>query len=143
MAGPCECLPEERANRACSSWLAGLRAAPADQGRTTEGITATLPRPTCRTNGSDCGHWVPNPNNSANRYDFCGVIQSPFQGIDLNDAQAVAAAHKKAIELGEPLSEELKRFCKKNGLEAYPRLVDVHKSLHFIVDLPNRRRVLQ
>jgi hypothetical protein len=74
---------------------------------------------------------------------YLTTVQSPFKGIELNDAEAVAAAHKKAIELGEPLSAELKRFCQENDLQAYPRLVDVHNSLHLIVDLPNRRRVLQ
>jgi hypothetical protein len=74
---------------------------------------------------------------------YLATVQSPFKGIDLNNTEAVAAAHKKAIELGEPLSEELKAFCQTNDLQAYPRLVDVHNSLHFIVDLPNRRRVLQ
>jgi len=74
---------------------------------------------------------------------YLAAIQAPFKGIDLNDAQAVAAAHKKAIELGEPLSAELKRFCRENDLEAYPRLVDVHNSLNLIVELPNRRRALR
>ena len=74
---------------------------------------------------------------------YLATIQAPFKGIDLGDAQAVAAAHKKAIELGKPLSAELKTFCRKNDLTAFPRLVDVHDSLRFIVDLPGRQRVLQ
>ena len=74
---------------------------------------------------------------------YLAAIRSPFEGIDLADAKAVAQAHRKAIELGEPLSAALKEFCRKNDLEAYPRLVDVHNTLGFIVDLPGRKRVLQ
>ncbi|MBC8874334.1 MAG: hypothetical protein H8E44_33280 [Planctomycetes bacterium] len=71
------------------------------------------------------------------------AIQSPFAGIDLNDAEAVARAHKKAIELGEPLSAKLKRFCREKDLEASPRLIEVHHRLPFIVDLPGRKPILQ
>ena len=62
---------------------------------------------------------------------------------DLNDAEAVARAHRKAIELGEPLSTELKKFCRRNQLAAYPRLVEVHHTLRFIIDLPNREPILR
>jgi len=74
---------------------------------------------------------------------YLAAIQAPFRGIDLDDAAAVAAAHQEAKELGEPLSAALKSFCRQNDLQAYPRLVDVHNALHFIVDLPNRRRILR
>ena len=74
---------------------------------------------------------------------YLATIRSPFEGVDLNDAAAVAAAHKKAIELGEPLSAELKQFCQENGLEAYPRLIEVHRTLPFIIDLPGREPILR
>ena len=74
--------------------------------------------------------------------DYLAAIRAPFEGIDLNDAAAVARAHEKAIELGEPLSAELKRFCRQNDLGAYPRLVDVHRTLPFIVELPGREPIL-
>ena len=75
--------------------------------------------------------------------DYLAAIQSPFAGIDLSDAKAVARAHKKAIELGEPLSAKLKKFCREKDMEASPRLIDVHDRLHFIVDLPGRKPILQ
>jgi hypothetical protein len=75
--------------------------------------------------------------------DYLTAIQAPFKDIDLKDAKAVAAAHKKAIKIGQPLSAELKKFCRENELTAYPRLVDVHNSLRFIVRLPDRQPVLQ
>jgi hypothetical protein len=75
--------------------------------------------------------------------DYLAAIRAPFEGIDLTDGEAVARAHRKAVELGEPLSAELKKFCRENDLEAYPRVVDVHKTLSFIVDLPGRKPVLQ
>ena len=40
-------------------------------------------------------------------------------------------------------SADLKRFCRDNGLAAYPRLVDVHRTLPFIIDLPGRQPVLR
>ncbi len=75
--------------------------------------------------------------------EYLAAIQSPFDTIDLNDAEAVARAHKEAIESGEPLSAKLKEFCRENHLEAFPRLIEVHNRLPFIVDLPGRRPVLQ
>jgi len=74
---------------------------------------------------------------------YLATVRSPFDGVDLTDDAAVAAAHKKAIELGEPLSAQLKRFCRQNGLTAYPRLIDVHRSLRFIVDMPGREPILR
>ncbi|MHC4401872.1 MAG: DUF4838 domain-containing protein [Planctomycetota bacterium] len=75
--------------------------------------------------------------------DYLAAVRSPFGGIDLKDPNAVAGAHRKAIELGEPLSAELKRFCRKHDLAAYPRLIDVHHTLRFIVDLPDREPILK
>lgn len=74
---------------------------------------------------------------------YLAAIRSPFDAVDLNDDAAVAAAHKKAIELGEPLSAELKQFCRQNDLEAYPRLIDVHHNLRFIVDMPGPEPLLR
>ena len=74
---------------------------------------------------------------------YLATIRSPFEAIDLNDAAAVAAAHKNAIELGEPLSAELKQFCREHDLGAYPRLIDVHRNLRFIVDMPGREPILR
>lgn len=75
--------------------------------------------------------------------DYLAAIRSPFDGVDLNDAEAVTRAHRKAIELGEPLSAELKEFCRENHLEAFPRLIEVHDRLPFIVDLPGRKPILR
>lgn len=75
--------------------------------------------------------------------DYLAAIRAPFDGIDVNDAQAVARAHRKAVELGKPLSAELKRFCRERGLEAYPRLVDVHDQLPLVVELSGREPILQ
>ena len=75
--------------------------------------------------------------------EYLMAVQSTFRNIDLNDADAVAAAHKKAITVGTPLSADLKKFCRANDLEAAPRLIDVHNRLSFLVDLPGRRRVLR
>ena len=71
------------------------------------------------------------------------TIQAPFEGVDLRDAKAVAAAHQKAITRGEPLSRELKRFCREHDLEAYSRLIDVHRTLGFLVALPDRKPILR
>lgn len=75
--------------------------------------------------------------------DYLAAIRSPFDGIDLNDTEAVAHAHKKAIELGVPLSAKLKTFCRENQMEAFPRLIEAHNRLSFIVDLPGRKPILR
>ncbi len=75
--------------------------------------------------------------------EYLAAVQAPFDGIDLADAKAVKAAHKKAIRLGEPLSEELKAFARKNDIGAFPRLVEAHKTLRFLVDLPGREPILR
>ena len=75
--------------------------------------------------------------------EYLTAVQAPFQGIDLGDAKAVAAAHQKAIKLGEPLSEDLKAFARKNDIETFPRLVEAHKTLGFLVDLPDREPILR
>lgn len=75
--------------------------------------------------------------------DYLATIRAPFEGVDLSDAEAVGRAHRKAIELGEPLSAKLKSYCRENDLEAFSRLVDVHDTLRFLVDLPGREPILQ
>ncbi len=75
--------------------------------------------------------------------DYLRAIQRPFAGVDLHDTKAVARAHRKAIEVGEPLSAKLKRFCRENDLEAFSRLVDAHDTLRFIIDLPGREPILR
>ena len=75
--------------------------------------------------------------------EYLAAVQAPFRGIDLANAKAVDAAHKKAATLGEPLSEELKAFARKNNIEAFPRLVEAHKTLRFLVDLPDRKPILR
>ena len=74
---------------------------------------------------------------------YLATVQSPFEDIDLNDPAVVAAAHKRAISLGEPLSAELKSFCRENSLEASPRLVDAHNWLRFLVELPDAEPILK
>jgi len=74
---------------------------------------------------------------------YLATIQGPFEGIDLNDAEAVAAAHRQAIELGEPLSAKLRAFCGENGLQAVPRLIEAHKTLRFLVQLPDAEPILR
>ena len=75
--------------------------------------------------------------------EYLRTIRSPFEGIDLNDAQALASAHEKAIELGEPLSAELRTFCRENDLRIFPRLIEAHKTLRFLVELPGREPILR
>ena len=74
---------------------------------------------------------------------YLQTIRAPFTNVDLKDAKAVRAAHQRAIELGEPLSAELKAFCKKNRLGVYDRLVAVHHSLRFIIGAPDKKALLR
>jgi len=37
----------------------------------------------------------------------------------------------------------LKRFCREHDLEAYSRLIDVHRTLGFLVALPDRKPILR
>jgi hypothetical protein len=74
---------------------------------------------------------------------YLTTIQAPFRNVDPRDDRALATARKKAIELGEPLSGNLKSFCKQHGLEAYDRLIDVHGDLRFLTELPDRKPTLR
>ena len=74
---------------------------------------------------------------------YLHAIRSPFKGVDLKDAEAVRAAHKRVIALGEPLSAELRRFCKKNRIPAYDRLIAAHRSVRFIVKEPRQEALLR
>ena len=74
---------------------------------------------------------------------YLAAVRAPFEGVDLKDAGALKRAHRRAIEIGEPLSLQLKRFCRQNGLGAYPRLIDVHRTLPFIIELPGRQPILR
>jgi len=71
------------------------------------------------------------------------TIQAPFRGVDRSDTKALAAAQRRAIALGEPLSRQLKQFCREHDLEAYSRLIDVHRTLGLLVELPGRKRILR
>ncbi len=73
---------------------------------------------------------------------YLATIRSPFEGVDLNDPVAVKRAHRKAIRLGEPLSAQLKQFCREHHLRVYDRLIDVHHNVNRIVELPGRKQVL-
>ncbi len=64
---------------------------------------------------------------------YMNVITTPFKGIDLQDAEAVAAAHKKAVASGEPLSVELKKFCKENNIRSRDDIVEAHKWLNLVI----------
>ena len=74
---------------------------------------------------------------------YLATIRKPFQGIDLKDAKAVRRACKQATALGEPLSAELKVFCKEHGVPAYERLIAVHKQPRMIAEFPDRRIILR
>lgn len=74
---------------------------------------------------------------------YLTTIRAPLRSVDPRDKQALVAAQEKAASLGEPLSRDLRRFCKEHGLEAYDRLVDVHRDVRFLIDLPDRKPVLR
>ncbi len=74
---------------------------------------------------------------------YLAAIRAPFEGVDLHDDAAVARAHQEAIARGDPLSADLERFCRQSGVAAYPRLIDVHRRLPFIIDLPDREPILR
>jgi hypothetical protein len=65
--------------------------------------------------------------------DYMTAIREPFKGIDLKDSRAVNIAHKKAIAIGKPLSDELIKFCEKNGIPVKERLVKAHESRKFLI----------
>ncbi|MBN1343458.1 MAG: DUF4838 domain-containing protein [Phycisphaerae bacterium] len=74
---------------------------------------------------------------------YLHAIRSPFKGVDLKDAKAVGAAHRKAIALGEPLSSELRAFCKRNQIPAYDRLIGAHGSVGLIVPAASQGAILR
>jgi len=75
--------------------------------------------------------------------DYLLAVRAPFEGIDVNDEDAVAAAHARAIEIGDPLSEDLIAYCKANGIGVYDRLVRAHKTLRFIMPRPDEESLLR
>ena len=66
---------------------------------------------------------------------YLQVIRAPFEGVDLSDPDAVAAAHLDAISLGEPLSNEMLNFCQLNDISAYVRNKTAHVNINYIVKL--------
>jgi len=74
---------------------------------------------------------------------YLAAVRKPFDGVDLADAEAVAAARKKARETGEPLAKELKSFCKQNRIPYPARRIEVHnRDLRYIIDVPDRKPIL-
>ncbi len=74
---------------------------------------------------------------------YLETIRSPFAKVDLTNAAAVRSAHKRAIELGEPLSAELRAFCRKHRIPPYDRLIAAHRTVNLIVEQPARKPILR
>jgi uncharacterized protein DUF4838/glycosyl hydrolase family 67 len=75
--------------------------------------------------------------------DYLNTIRAPFTEIDLNDSGAVEKAHQAAIALGEPLSKNLRDFCKANQIPIYDRLIEAHREVRYIVERPQDRVLLR
>lgn len=75
--------------------------------------------------------------------DYLKAVRAPFEGIDVHDEEAVKAAHARAIEVGDPLSEELVAYCKANDVPVFDRLVRAHKTLRFVMPRPDEERLLR
>jgi hypothetical protein len=73
--------------------------------------------------------------------DYFRTVQAPFKGIDLMDAKAFNAAHAKAKTLGEPLSAELRRFCKDNDIWTAGRVIDAHQWRFALAPNPRKRPI--
>ncbi len=74
---------------------------------------------------------------------YLRTVRAPFHDIDLNDPTAVRRAHQQAVKMGEPLSKKLRRFCKANGIPPFDRLIAAHRSVRFLVQLPDARPILR
>jgi len=75
--------------------------------------------------------------------DYLRAVRAPFEGIDLGDQAAREAAHRRATEIGAPLSREIKAFCKANDVHSFDRIDAAHRSLRFLVVLPGREPLLR
>ncbi len=75
--------------------------------------------------------------------DYLKAVRAPFDGIDLANEQALAAAHGKAKTIGAPLSRKIKAFCKANDVGAFARIDAAHESLRFLVALPGQKALLR
>ncbi|HJN14126.1 MAG TPA: hypothetical protein QGH10_01480 [Armatimonadota bacterium] len=54
----------------------------------------------------------------------------------------VRAAHARAIEIGDPLSERLVEYCRANDIPVFDRLVRAHKTLRFVTPRPAEEHLL-
>ena len=52
------------------------------------------------------------------------------------------AAHARAIEIGDPLSERLVEYCRANDIPVFDRLVRAHKTLRFVTPRPAEEHLL-
>jgi hypothetical protein len=75
--------------------------------------------------------------------DYLKAVRAPFEGIDLNDHVALKTAHKKAQDIGAPLSRRTKAYCKANGIRPFPRIDAAHTDLRFLVTLPGQEPLLR
>ena len=75
--------------------------------------------------------------------DYLEAVRAPFDGVDLNDANALEAAHHRAREIGAPLSRGIQDFCKASGVRPFPRIDAAHESLRFLVTLPGQTPLLR
>ena len=74
--------------------------------------------------------------------DYLEAVRAPFQGIDLEDERALKNAHEQAIAIGAPISKDIKKFCKDNGIRSFDRIDAAHESLRFLVVLPGQEPLL-
>ena len=64
-------------------------------------------------------------------------------GVDLNDETALSAAYEKAVEIGEPLSQNLMKYCRRHGVSPFARVDAAHQNLRFLVRPPGRKPLLR
>jgi len=75
--------------------------------------------------------------------DYLHAVQAPFEGVDPEDDEAVKAAHARAIEIGDPLSERVVAYCTENDIPVYDRLVRAHNTLRFVMPRPTAEHLLR
>lgn len=75
--------------------------------------------------------------------DYLTTMQAQFEGVDRGDEEAVQAAYERAVELGEPMSEEIVQYCRDNGLPVFDRLVRAHTNRRFIMPRPEDETLLR
>jgi hypothetical protein len=77
--------------------------------------------------------------------DYIKAIRKPFLGINLDDEQVLMEAHQQAEKMGEPITQKIREYALKNGIQPEDRIIAAHMKLRFIIsnkELPNRNPLL-